>query len=101
MDGDDAALHAVLDRLVAELFGFVLERLVELVDVHVHHLVEALRRAEDDVEGFVALAVVAFVALRERADDIDHLGADVRTPPCGLQGEMTPFKVWFANLTVS
>ena len=76
-NGDDAALHAVLDRLFAELFGFVFERLVELVDVHVHHLAVVLGRFKDDVEGFVALAVVAFVALRERTDDVDEFGADV------------------------
>ena len=77
VNGDDAALHAVLNRLVAELFGFVFERFVELVDVDVDHLVVALRGFENDVERFVALAVVAFVALRKRADDVDHFGADV------------------------
>ena len=43
----------------------------------VDHLVEALRRRKNDVEGFVALAVVAFIALRKRADDVHEFGADV------------------------
>ena len=83
MNGDDLALHAVLDRLVAEFFGFVFERFVELVDVHVHHLVEALGGFHDDVEGFGSLAEVAFVTLRKGADDVDEFGADVE-PTAGF-----------------
>jgi len=77
VNGDDLALHAVLDGLFAELLGFVFKAFVELVDVDVDHLVAGLGRFHDDVEGFVAAAVVAFVALRERADDVDEFSADV------------------------
>lgn len=48
----------------AELLGFVFKAFVELVDVDVDHLVAGLGRFHDDIEGFVAAAVVAFVALR-------------------------------------
>ena len=78
VNGDHPAAHVMLNRLVRKHFGFVFAGEVELVDVHVHHLVLLFGRAKQNVESFGSASKVTFVSLGQATDDVHHFGADVK-----------------------
>jgi len=78
MDTDDAALHAVLDCFRAEHFSFIFVRRIELVHVGMHHLAVLLGGFKNDVKGFFAAAVITFVTLWKRADEVHQFRAAVK-----------------------
>ena len=78
VNGDHTTAHIMFDRLVRKHFGFVFAGEIELIDVHMHHLILRFSGPKQNVKGFGRTTEVALIAFRQSADDVHHLGADIK-----------------------